>query len=160
MNVETAAELYVHAMAIEREAAERYAEFALRMADQGNGELATVFSRLSAFEQEHLAALKRRTAGVALPALDSDYSWVSAGLVFPVMSPNVVLAVAIEAEKRARAFFTHVQRVAADPALRALSKEMAAEEDEHIALLQDALARARGPLVDWAAAFENPSGHN
>ena len=34
--VESTAELYVHAIAMEREAAERYAEFARHMADEGN----------------------------------------------------------------------------------------------------------------------------
>ena len=39
-----AAELYVHAIAIEREAAERYAEFAARMDQQGNFALTADYS--------------------------------------------------------------------------------------------------------------------
>lgn len=143
--IESAAELYVHAIAIEREAAERYTEFAARMADQGNEEIAAVFRKLAAFESEHLAALRRRTAGVALPPLEADYSWLDAGapetaahdLIFRLMTPRQALAIALQAEKRAHAFFSHVQQVARDPALRALAKEMAAEEQEHIDLLLD-----------------------
>ena len=164
MSIETAAELYVHAIAIEREAAERYAEFAARMADQGNEELAAVFAKLSAFEAEHLEALRRRSDGVRLPDLTSDYSWLDAGapetaahdLILRLMTPRQALATALQAETRARAFFAHVQRIAGDPALRALAKEMAAEEDEHMALLEHAMTRAHGPFVDWASIFEGP----
>lgn len=164
MTIDSAAELYVHAMAIEREAAERYREFAARMADQGTEELAAVFGRLAAFESEHLKALERRTDGVALPSLAADYRWLDAGapetaahdLIFRLLTPRQALAIALQAEKRARAFFQHVQREAADPALRALAKEMAAEEAQHIELLEHALARAHDPFVDWASVFEGP----
>ena len=69
--IESAAALYVHAIAIEREAAERYTEFAARMADQGNAQVAAIFGKLAGFEAGHLEALKRRTAGVALPDLQT-----------------------------------------------------------------------------------------
>jgi rubrerythrin len=164
VSIESAAELYVHAMAIEREAAERYGEFAARMADQGNEELARVFGKLAGFESEHVRALQRRTDGVELPQLAADYSWLDAGapetaahdLIFRLLTPRQALAIALQAEKRARAFFQHVQRDAADPALRALAKEMAAEEGQHIDLLDHALARAHDPFVDWASVFEEP----
>ncbi len=164
MTIESAAELYVHAMAIEREAAERYREFATRMADQGNEELAAVFGKLAAFESEHVKVLQRRTDGVALPSLAADYSWLDAGapqtaahdLIFRLLTPRQALAIALQAEKRARAFFSHVQRDGTDPALRALAKEMAAEEAGHISLLERALARAHDPFVDWASVFEGP----
>ena len=65
------AELYVHAIAIEREAAERYAELAERMRDESNEDLAELFAGLAALEKGHLDALERRTEGVALPALAS-----------------------------------------------------------------------------------------
>src|SRR5688500_833065 len=75
MALQSAAELYVHAIAIEREAADRYAEFAARMADQGNHAAAALFRMLATFEGSHLAALRSRTAGLRLPSLTSDYSW-------------------------------------------------------------------------------------
>ena len=70
------AELYVHAIAIEREAAERYAELAERMRDESNEDLAELFAGLAALEKGHLDALERRTAGVVLPPLEArDYKW-------------------------------------------------------------------------------------
>jgi rubrerythrin len=162
MKVESAAELYVHAMAIEREAAERYAEFATRMADQGNDELAGLFRALAGFEAGHVEALERRTQGVALPAPASNYQWLDAGdpqpgthdLVFRLLTPRQAIGIALDAERRARDFFGRVQRSADDPALRALAREMAAEEESHIALLEQAAARAHDPFVDWASVFE------
>ena len=150
MSIESAAELYVHAIAIEREAAERYAEFAQRMSQQGNEEVAALFRRLAGYEAEHLAALRQRTAGMDLPALTSDYSWLDDAApetmpmdaIFSRMKPRHALAIALQAEKRARAFFEHMVRSAADPALRALAREMAAEEVEHIALIDAALSGA------------------
>jgi rubrerythrin len=148
MSIEFAAELYVHAIAMEREAAARYAQFAQRMVELGNPEVAALFRRLEAFEAEHVAALKRRTAGVDLPQLTSDYSWLDAtapetvplDAVFRNMSPRHALAIALQAEKRARAFFEHAGRVATDPAARALAREMAGEVAEPIALIGPALS--------------------
>ena len=162
--IDSAAELYVHAIAIEREAAERYAELAERMADLGNHAVADLFGFLSRAEMQHLAALRRRTRGVALPALDADYSWLGEGpaetvareLVFRLMSQRDALQIALQAEKRARAFFEQVVRSAEDPALRALAREMAAEEAEHVALIERMLARTPDPNVDWSAISGAP----
>ena len=157
MALETVAELYVHAIAIEREAAERYAELAERMADLGNGEVAALFRFLAQAEARHLGELRRRTEGVALPALCADYSWLHDGppetvareLVFRLMTQRDALEIALMAEKRARAFFEHAVRIADDPAVRALAREMAAEEAEHIALVQALLSRTPAPLASW-----------
>ena len=48
-------ELYAHAIAIEREAAERYAELAERMRDESNEDLAGLFAGMAALEAGHLA---------------------------------------------------------------------------------------------------------
>ena len=133
MTIRSAAELYAHAIAIEREAAERYAELAGRMSDEGRDELARVFDLLARLEAEHLAALEARTAGVALPAVPGgQYQWLEAGaphtaareLVFRLMTPRLALAAALQAEKRAQAFFERVFMTCEDPALRALAREM------------------------------------
>ena len=164
--IETAAELYVHATAIEEEAAERYAELAERMADLGNDEVASLFRVLAGFEAAHLAALKLRTQGVDLPALRCDYAWLDAGppeavareFFFRLVTPRYALQIALHAEQRARAFFEHVYRSAQDPALRALAREMMADEIEHIAMVEAALARTPDSVIDWASVFEMPPG--
>lgn len=160
--VSTPNELYAHAIAIEREAAERYAEFAQHMADEGNDEVATLFRTLAVFEAEHLETLEARTRGVKVPKVEpGEYAWLDAGapetaaheLVFRLMTPHQALEIALEAERRAKNFFAEVKETAADPALRALAQEMAAEEEGHIAMVQLALERTPTGQVEWARVF-------
>jgi rubrerythrin len=160
--VSTPSELYAHAIAIEREAAERYAEFAQRMADEGNDQVATLFRTLAVFEAEHLETLEARTKGVNLPTIAlGEYAWLDAGapetaareLVFRLLTPHQALEIALEAERRAKQFFTEVKETAADPALRALAQEMAMEEQGHIAMVQLALERTPAGKVDWSRVF-------
>jgi len=149
-NIETPLELYAHAIAIEREAARRYAELAERMDDEGREELARIFAMLAEMEAGHLEALERRTDGLALPAIAAEqYQWLDAGapetaaheLVFRLLTPRQALAVALQGERRAAAFFERVLVTAGDPALRALAREMAAEEHEHTELIERLLDR-------------------
>jgi rubrerythrin len=77
--IRTPNELYAHALAIEREAAERYAELAQRMDDLGNDEVAALFRRLAVYEAEHLDTLERRTTGVDVPVIPPGrYAWLDA----------------------------------------------------------------------------------
>jgi len=160
--IRTPAELYAHAIAIEREAAETYAEFAQRMDDFGNEDVAKLFRTLAVFEAEHLDTLEARTTGVAVPKIaPGAYAWLDAGapetaareLVFRLLTPRQALAIALEAERRAHQFFTDVRATADDPGLRALAQEMAAEELGHIAMVERALERTPDGRVDWARLF-------
>lgn len=162
--IESPAELYAHAIAIEREAAARYAEFAERMEDEGREDLARIFATLAGVEADHLDTLERRTEGIALPAIaDGCYKWLDSGapetaareLLFRLMTPRHALAIALHAEQRAQAFFEHVYWTASDPALRALAKEMAAEEREHVSLVAKLLGDTPEPSLNSTLIFEN-----
>jgi rubrerythrin len=161
--IESPQELYAHAIAIEREAAERYSELAERMEDEGREDLARVFGLLAREEAEHLEALERRTHGISLPDIgESRYKWLDAGapetaareLVYRLMTPRKALAVALHAEQRAQAFFEHVYWTSLDPALRALAGEMAAEEREHAALIGRMLSDTPEPGLNTTLIFE------
>ena len=160
--IESPAELYAHAIAIEREAAERYSELAERMEDEGRDELAQVFGLLARVEAEHLDTLLARTEGCLLPQIEEGrYNWLDAGapetpareLLYRLMTPHHALAIALHAEQRAEAFFDHVFVTASDPALRALAKEMAAEEREHVALIGKMLGDTPQPTLDTTLIF-------
>ena len=160
--VASVAELYAHAIAIEREAAERYAELAERMDDLGNEAAAEVFARMAGFEAEHLEALLARTDGIALPGLRTDeYRWLDAGapetaareLVFRLMTPRYALEIALRAERRAEAFFENVLTTSDDPALRALAREMAAEEQQHAQLIERLLESTPDPVMHWESLY-------
>jgi rubrerythrin len=160
----TAPELYAHAIAIEREAQQRYDELAQYMSDLGNDTVAAAFARLGAVEGEHLRTLLARTDHVPMPELQADeFRWLDAGapetaaheLVYRFMTPRMALKIALGAERRAEAFFERVYRSAEDPALHALAQEMAMEEKEHVAAVERLLERTPDPNVDWAALLED-----
>ena len=154
--------LYAHAIAIEREAVERYTEFSWRMSDAGNDAAAEVFGTLARLEAQHLDELLKRAHGLKLPALGpQQYAWLDAAapetaareLVFRLMTPRHALEIALAGEQRAMAFFEHVVLSADDAFLRALAAEMGADEAEHVALLEQ-LLETTPPLVDWASVYE------
>ena len=160
--IRTPLELYAHALAIEREAAERYAEFAQRMSDLGDENVAALFRQLAVYEAEHLDTLEARTAGLQVPRIAAgEYAWLDASapesaareLVFRLLTPRQALAIALDAERRAQQFFADVRATTADPALRALAQEMAAEEQGHIAMVERAIERTPDVRVDWSTVF-------
>lgn len=160
--IQSPAELYAHAIAIEQEAAERYGEFAERMLDEGREDLARVFSLLAGLEAEHLEALQRRSAGIALPAIaEGEHKWLDAGapetaareFLYRLMTPRFALSIALRAERRAQDFFEHVFWTSSDPALRALAREMAADEREHAALLAKMLGEMPEASLDQTVIF-------
>lgn len=162
MTIRSAPELYAHAIAIEREAAERYTELAARMSDEGREDLARVFEMLADLESGHLQTLEARTLDVPLPPIpDSRYHWLDAAapetaareLVYRVMTPHMALEIALEAENRAQAFFETVFLTSDDPALRALAREMAAEEQGHVVLIERLLENTPQPGLASTVIF-------
>jgi rubrerythrin len=161
--MKTTAHLYAHAIAIEREAAERYSEFAERMSDGGNDAAAEIFATLARLEAEHLDDLLQRSAGMKLPELARErYAWLDRAapetaareLVFRLMTPRHALEIALLGEARAAAFFESVVMTAEDPLLRTLAAEMAADENDHIVMLEKLLEKTPDPVVDWASVYE------
>jgi rubrerythrin len=160
--IDSPAELYAHAIAIEREAAERYAELAERMEDEGRDDVARVFALLARLEAEHLEALQRRAAGVPLPDIAvGEHKWLDARapetaareFLYRLMTPRYAIAIALHAERHAQAFFEHVFWTSSDPALRALAREMAADEREHAALLAAMLDETPEPSLNQTLIF-------
>jgi len=147
-----------HALAIEREAAARYREFAARMSDRDQYALAELFERLARMEQAHAAALEQRFG--AAPAGDvpgNEYRWLDAGQpetaahdwVFRLLTPHDALRIALTSEQRARDFFQRIADGTSNPELQALAQDMANEEVEHAEKLERALAHVPDPHIDW-----------
>lgn len=130
-------ELYARAIAMEREAAARYALLAEAMLALGNEALARIFDCLSQWEAEHLDALLERTEGMALPELPAPASREAPGI--PTLSPRQALGLALAAESQAYAFFEMVSMTTDNPIVRALATEMALEEDGHRELIEKLL---------------------
>ncbi len=140
--------LYAHAIAIEREAVARYSEFAERSDELGNEAAAEVFATLARLETEHLEALLARTRDMRLPGIAAQ------PLMFRLMTPRQALEIALAGELRAAAFFESVILTSSDPLLRALAREMAADEADHVAMLEKLLEATPGPVVDSASVYD------
>jgi rubrerythrin len=154
--------LYAHAIAMEREAAARYREFAQSMRDHGNDAMGELFERLAAVESAHADRLERETRNVAIPIVDpSEYAWIEAGspeagareFVLRMMTPFDALKIALAAEERARHFFAEVLGAAVDAEVKSLAMEMLADEADHIEWVKEALEHAPRPAVDWEQLF-------
>jgi rubrerythrin len=153
------AQCYANALAIEREAAARSVQFAEYLEDHGEQATAELFRRLARFEEQHVEELERRTAGMPLPALRPwEFSWlddapaerVDHQFVFHLMTPHDALTIALGAEKRAQALYEQAIETSDDPEVKRLARELAGEELEHIAWLEDGLKQVPRPLVSEA----------
>lgn len=139
---------YAQAIAIEREAAARYREFAHQMAGYGNTATAELFMRLARFESEHAERLLETTAGMTLPSIEqvrhdmavNNRSEVATyEFLYRRVLPHHALLMALSGERRAKAYFERVGKTSKDPGIRKLAKVFAGEEKEHIAWLEKAL---------------------
>lgn len=152
----TLPELFSYSLAIEREAAQRYAELERFMREMGVEDVADELERLGREEQEQYELIQLGTAGRALPELAGwELSWHfprgKAGKPAP-RSTREALASALAFERRAQAFYVDVAENARDDAVRAFSAEMANDEQRHIARLEVLLEREPDPATGIEAA--------
>lgn len=159
--VQSVESLYAHAIAMEREAAARYREFAESMRDHGNDETAELFERLAKLESAHADRLERDTRNLAVPVLGrEEFAWLDAGpevagaheFVMRLMSPHDALKIALAGEERAREFFAKALDAARDSDVKALALEMMKDEADHIEWVREALSHEPGP-VNWERVF-------
>ena len=150
-------EFLAHALAIEREAAERYREFESYFADRDEPVLAGLCRNLAAFEQEHFDHLVQASRGRDLPSIDGRrYQWLgedaieapSREFLYRVANARQLLELALEAEHRAAGFFRWVAATAADESVRSAAGEMAEEENQHVSWVTQALEYAPDNRVD------------
>lgn len=154
-----------HALAFELEAAERYEELADSMAAHNNEDVATLFRRMANFSRMHADAVKGRAEGATLPHFKPwEFRWKDAEgpEVAPVerthylMTPYHCLQLALHNEKRGRDFYKDVADANPDPEVRRLAQQMAEEEQEHVLVLEDWLARTPEPEPDWDQDLDPP----
>ena len=163
--VRTMSELMAFAYALELEAAERYAEFADAMEAHNNREVAELFRKLARIENLHAEHILEEMGWTSAPPPPSS-GWRWEGLTGPetadhtdlhyLMQPYHALQIALHNERRAEAYFTDLVGKAPTAKLREAAKEMAAEETEHVRLVQEWLKRTPKPETDWAIDPDPP----
>ena len=140
------AELVGIAHSIETEAVRRYSWLAAEMARRGEDETAETFRTLAAEEGRHIDAVGRwaQELGEALPQTgtftwrlppDLAQTWEEAA-VSRLLTPVRALAIAVDNEQRAFAFYSYLAARADDPKLAAEAEALAREELRHAALLR------------------------
>ena len=141
-------EFYAHALAIEREAAERYREFEAWFDDRGEEVLAGLCGSIGRMEEQHFNSLLQASSHLNLPALaPGEHLWLESGspevaareLFYRVAEPRHLLAIALQAERNAVDYFRWVARTSRDGAVRASAREMAQEEERHVDWVTHAL---------------------
>ena len=148
--ISSVAELLIHAHALEQEAVARYNDLAAELEDT-NAHLAALFRRMAAIEAKHVAKVDELADDLELPSLDTAQSraWpdgtgpetVDTDAIGAGSTEAEALNAMIALERTAAAFFRSVAEETADSDVRALARELADEEQEHIELLTDWLAR-------------------
>jgi rubrerythrin len=153
-----------HAIALEHEAAERYLELADMMEAHRNDEVSALFRDMVRFSRMHHDSIVERSRGVALPSLRAwEYRWTQppeAGgeEAFDIsLDAYSALRYARENEMRALDYYSAVGLQSADPEVRRLATEFAAEETEHVQALDDWLARTPRPSAPWRDDPERPA---
>jgi rubrerythrin len=153
--------LLYHAWAIEAEAEERYLDLAVQMEMHNNPEVAALFRLLAEYEGKHAEEVDGLRPDTPRPPIDPwDMSWM--GLEAPesiphsdidyLMTPRQALELSLRAEKAARDFFAHLAGQTDDADVREMAESFAAEEEEHIALLETELQKHladAGAQQDW-----------
>ena len=151
--VQTIEAFYAQALAIEREAADRYREFEAYFGARGEAVLAAICGMLARMEAEHYAQLARAAEGLALPDPDPAFGWSAESPpesgprkdFYRITTAEQLLEIALEGEIRAQRFFAWVAASSGDDTVRSMAHEMAQEEARHIRWVSQALSY-RNPL--------------
>lgn len=142
-------ELLLHALVIELEATQRYSQLANMMEQTGNRKVAKIFAKMSRIEAAHAETIDEHIKGRHLPILTpSQYHWrgpeapenTDSNRLFHLMTPSQAMALALDNEKRAYEFFADVVDDCSDESVRELAAEFAAEEEQHVAWVEQWLA--------------------
>jgi rubrerythrin len=154
------------AVAMEIEAAERYAEFADAMEMCNNLEVAALFRKMADIEGKHSSQLMAEMGWQqppALPAGRPTWDGFEAPETAPIdevhylMQPYHALQLALASEQRAEAFFGRLARAATVATVKKAARELEAEEHEHVELVRAWMAKVPKPDSDWAADPDPPS---
>jgi rubrerythrin len=154
---EAYAEFMSRAYTMELEAVERYAQFADALETHNNREVAQLFRKLSEIESLHAKRILAEMRWPSLPALPAAYAWESFegpetapfDAVHYLMQPYHALEIALRCEQQARKYYEDIAAGPAPRRVKLAAKEMAAEEAQHVALIQEWMKKVPQPAPGW-----------
>lgn len=142
----TSVEMFLgYSVKVEEEAAIHFDELGEAMEACGNTEVAKLFRQLAGYSRLHWQEAKNRAGSHDISAhIPAEHMWPR--LETPEqtdlwagdadMSKRDALRAALVGEKNGFDFYHHVAQTARDPEIRALAKEFADEESEHVEILE------------------------
>jgi rubrerythrin len=153
----TVAEFFAQALAIEVEASERYTLLADQMDVHNNREIAAIFRKMAQIEGEHRDEIARRAGDAHVDGRPAKFCWTGPSGpeaidfedVHYLMTPYQALRLARINEERATAFFESVAANALDPEVRTYAAEMAKDERQHVAWVDQWLEKFASPELGW-----------
>ena len=159
-------DLLSRALALEEEAAERYAELAEVMEAHNNHEAAELFAKMSGIERIHVDEIRKQIASRELTGLPSaHYRWI--GLEGPettdhadlhyLMTPRQALSLALLNEQRAHDYYRDIASHSSDSEVVKLARELADEEREHVAWVELWLQRFPESEEGWDQDDDPPN---
>lgn len=148
--MENVEEFLAHAIRLEEEAATRLNDLSHAMKTYGNHESAAFFGKLAHFSRLHLAQARARAGYHDIPQIGTDeFAWpdgespeaTSMEASHYLMDVEYAMQLSLDSEQRGFDFYDDIARTTADPEIRAMAVEFAAEEAEHVAELKRWIAR-------------------
>lgn len=158
------ADFMAQAYTMELEAVERYATFAEQLEVHNNKEVAALFRKLSGIETLHAKKILEEMGWPSLPPMPVPYAWEGGegpetapqDEIHYLMKPWHALQLALQAEQRAAKFYESIAAGKAPKKVRAAAAEMAAEEHEHVRLIEQWIAKVPQPDPDWDRDLDPP----
>lgn len=151
------------AIMAEEEAAERYGEFADQMELHHNVQAARLFREIRARELEHLGRLRdERRQRSDRPATVEPLHFFDPVEAPPYerahykMTPRQIFEVALEAERRAAAFYGSLLQNLRDEEARALARACWEEETRHVQQVEEALRKLPPTPPMWEEDHDEP----
>ena len=164
-NLETVEDMLAFVLAVENEASERYAEMAEAMDAHNNTQVAKLFREMADVEELHAESVQRQAAKLGIEALPVlQYEWETpegpetgdfADLHY-LMTPREALLLARHNEEKAAAYFAELAEKLSNPEVKAMAREMATEEREHVALVNKWLEDFPEDESEWIEDQDPP----
>ncbi len=153
----------VYSITLEEEAAERHDELADMMGVHNNPEVAATFRKLAHYSRLHAQEIRDHARGRELPVIAPwDFGWENmegpetgdiSGVNY-LMNNAQALQLAMGNERRAFDFYHQIACESQVPEVAAMAAEFAAEEREHLGLLQAWMDKTENSVDEQPIDFD------
>ncbi|MGZ5185732.1 MAG: ferritin-like domain-containing protein [Caldimonas sp.] len=159
------AEVMAQALAMEREAVQRYSALADVMEVHHNREVEALFRKMAQIEAKHAEQIMAEMGWddeSSVPVVQRSSFAPDAPESVPedeihyLMWPWHALQLALSAEQRAESFFAHLAETASNERVRDAALRLRDEEREHVALIRAWIEKTPQPGSDWAEDPDPP----